>query len=550
MAESGISDRGGPAPWAWGLAAVATIVLLGRISDVGSIAGLPIKPWRPSAGFVFGILLAHGLPMLPWTVVGSALSILASAWISGAQIEWAAPILAAFLANAAYAAAALYLRKRAQFDLRLGSVADVLRLLTIGIIAAPVVAALEVAVFTLLGPLDEADLGSAYVRLCVGNLIGVTVIAPIVLRLHNWRQSSLRASGPRGAVEVGLIAVIVMALSWFIFGMEESNEFKLFDLLFLPVVALAVRYGLDGALAGLALAQVTMIGWLDWRDFPGQMIVELQTLMLILSATSLFVGVVVTERERASAELRENERRLRAQDALIARNARLNSIGQMGSILAHELNQPLTAIRAYMRAAARSLSGPSAKLDEASADLERGISQVDLAATIIRRLREFLRRPEQRRSPVAPEKLLRDTMDLVESDANRLGIALQADADADLPPIAVDEVQIKQVLLNLVRNAMDALSDRTGERAIVVRAQRAGIGSGVEIVVRDGGGGISAEIRERLFSAFATTKKHGLGLGLAISRTIVEEHGGRIWLEATGPDGSEFRVFLPAGSGQ
>jgi two-component system, LuxR family, sensor kinase FixL len=426
----------------------------------------------------------------------------------------------------------------------------VLQLLTVALVAVPIVTALEVAVFTFLGPLETRDLLSAYLRLCVGNLIGVTVIAPIVLRVHRWRQSNLRAAGRRGAVELGVIAAIVIALSWVIFGMEESDKFKLFDLLFLPVIALAVRYGLDGALAGLALAQVSMIGWLDFRDFPGQMIVELQTLMLILSATSLFVGVVVTERERANAELRDNERRLRVQDALIARNARLNSIGQMGSILAHELNQPLTAIRAYMRAAARSIGGPTARLEEARADLESGISQVDHAATIIGRLREFLRRPEQRRTTADPAKLLRETMDLVDSDANRLGIRLRADAVGALPSIAVDEVQIKQVLLNLVRNAMDALGEHAGTRMIVVLAQPSAAAPGIEISVRDGGGGIAPAIRERLFQAFATTKSQGLGLGLAISRTIVEEHGGRIWLQASDATGSEFRIFLPAGGGR
>jgi hypothetical protein len=112
MSAPGMSERRDVPSWAWGLAVVVTIVLLGRISDVGSIAGLPIKPWRPSAGFVFGILLVRGLPMLPWAVLGSTLSIAASATLSGARIEWAVPVIAAFAASAGYGAAATYLRLR------------------------------------------------------------------------------------------------------------------------------------------------------------------------------------------------------------------------------------------------------------------------------------------------------------------------------------------------------------------------------------------------------------------------------------------------------
>jgi len=367
--------RAGLPDWAWGLLVMAGIVLLSRLSDVASLTGLPIKPWKPGAGFAFGMLLARGLHLLPWVLLGQASAILAASLAAGVPPDWDASIAGGFAASLGLGIAADHLRRRMRIDLALSRLGDVLRLLAVALALAPAISALEVLAFVAIGPLREAEAPVGFLRLCVGNLIGMAVVTPIILRLHAPGLSRLRAVGGVRVLEIAALCGALLVLAWYIFGIKETDEFKLFDLLFLPMVAFAVRYGLDGALAGLALTQVAMMGWLRWHDFPAAGVVELQTLFFILAATCIFVGIVVDERERAGAALRANEKLLREQDAQLARVMRLDAIGEMASTLSHEITQPLTAVRAPTSATAslRSTSprGSSAASGSSSAAASR-----------------------------------------------------------------------------------------------------------------------------------------------------------------------------------
>ena len=536
--------RTGLPDWAWGILVMVGIVLLSRLSDIASFTGLPIKPWKPGAGFAFGMLLVRGLHLLPWVLLGQASAVLAASLAADLPPDWGASIAAGFSASLGLGIAADYLRRRTRVDLALSRLGDVLRLLVVAIALAPAISALEVLAFVSIGPLREAEAQVGFLRLCIGNLIGMAVVTPIVLRLHAPGLSRLRAVGGVAVLEIAALCGALLVLAWYIFGIKETDEFKLFDLLFLPMVAFAVRYGLDGALAGLALTQVAMMGWLRWQDFPAAGVVELQTLFFILSATCIFVGIVVDERERAGAALRANEKLLREQDAQLARVMRLDAIGEMASTLSHEITQPLTAVRAHLRAALRRLEAGATGIEAATTDLRHGVTQVDLAAGIIRRLREFLGRGEPHREAIDPLALVRDALALAAPDAERGGVRVVLHAPALLPAVLVDRIQMQQVLLNLLRNAVEASRAGDGARLVSV-GLRASDGEAIEVSVHDDGPGIAEEIRPRLFAAFATTRPHGLGLGLAISRTIVEAHGGRIWLERPGPDGTEFRFTLP-----
>lgn len=537
--------RGGTlASWTLGLAIVGLIILLGRISDVGSIAGLPIKPWRPSIGLIFGILLTGGIRFLPWVLLGSMLSIVVSIAVSGAAVDWSAPVVSATWTVTSYYVAAGLLRRFAG-DVTLQTIGDALRVLLVGGATTTIAAAGEVVVFTFLGPLPAEQMLYAYGRLCVGHFAGIAVITPIVLRLRERPFERLRRAGSFAPAELATGAVLLVALSWVIFGFESTDEFKLFDLMFLPITVLAVRHGVDGALVGLVLAQLSMTGWLRWLGFPAQAVFELQFLMLILSTTSLFVGLLVEEREKATAELRLRELRLREQDAQIARSARLNSVGQMAAVLAHELNQPLTAIRAHLRAASRRIAAGEAKADVVVDEIDRGVAQVDLAAAVIRRIRQFVRRGEPRKSAIDPGILLRESVALGDSVAREQEVRVDVDIAPALPRVMVDEFQLKQVILNLMFNAFEAMPVDAGLREVhaSVRALPEG---GVEFAIRDSGSGMPEARRAQLFTSFVSSKAEGLGLGLAIARTIVEAHGGRLWLEATGVQGSEFRFVLPS----
>lgn len=226
----------------------------------------------------------------------------------------------------------------------------------------------------------------------------------------------------------------------------------------------------------------------------------------------------------------------------MAQIGRLSTAGEMAAALAHELNQPLLAAIAFTRGAQRLLAAEPADLDmdKVRGALDRAVAESQRAGDIVRSLREFIGTGRRTRSAESLAALVMESLTVVRHDCARLGIRLTAAVDKSLPPIHVDKVQMAQVILNLVRNAMDALS-AGGE--IAVSAER--VGGEVIVQVADTGPGLGDDVAEQLFKPFNTSKATGMGLGLTICRSLVEAHGGRLWLERTGPDGTVFRFVLP-----
>lgn len=247
---------------------------------------------------------------------------------------------------------------------------------------------------------------------------------------------------------------------------------------------------------------------------------------------------------------KEAERRLKEHEAELAHAARLTATGEMAAALAHEINQPLTALISFARACQALLESPAgdaSSRDKAVALIEQTVQQAIRAGEIIRRTREFLRRGDTRPAKTEPTEICAAVLDLVRSEAIQGRVRITTEFARDLPAIFADPIQIEQVLLNLVRNSMEALkSVDANARAIVIAAARSSDDPEmVELAVRDTGPGFPAEIAARLFSPFSTTKDSGMGLGLAISRTIIEAHGGRIWVNGASR-GADVRFTLPA----
>ena len=250
----------------------------------------------------------------------------------------------------------------------------------------------------------------------------------------------------------------------------------------------------------------------------------------------------------------QEQQRLTAQEAVrearerLTHVARLSTLGEMTTGLAHEINQPLTAITMYAQAAERFLAATPPVLDEVAAALLQISTQSLRAGEIIRRLRDLVRNRARHEELLDPNSVVRELAVLAETDARMHAVQISNQLGAGLPQVLGDTVQLQQVLLNLVRNAIDAVTQTPGcERHIILRTARCA--AGVEISVSDPGPGLDPAIRDRLFEAFATTKPEGTGLGLAISRSIVESHGGHLGWRANLPQGSCFYFTLPAVSG-
>ncbi len=232
------------------------------------------------------------------------------------------------------------------------------------------------------------------------------------------------------------------------------------------------------------------------------------------------------------------------------RAGRVNLASAMASALAHEINQPITAARALARSVQHILGGATPDLPRAEHNLATLVSQIDAAGNIVRRIREPLQRGPLM-GDVDVRGLLEDVLVLIGSEAASAQVSVDLVVEENLPPLRGDRGQLEQVILNLVRNSLDAIAGAEIRRGrIRLAAQRSNRPSALVITVWDNGPGLSADVAARLFEPLTTSKRDGLGLGLSICWSIVAAHNGRIWLEATGADATEFRVTLPFNSAE
>jgi two-component system sensor kinase FixL len=246
----------------------------------------------------------------------------------------------------------------------------------------------------------------------------------------------------------------------------------------------------------------------------------------------------VTERRRA-------EERVRHMEARLAHVSRLSAIGEMVAGIAHEVGQPFYSVINFAKAISNSLAEGDPDL-ETLREWNEGIAQsAARGAAIIRRLRDFSRRTRSQRSLIGVSQVVRESVELLAFETRQSRITLRLELLEDAPPVFVDRIEIQQVVVNLLRNAYDALRD-TGDgspRRVTIRTKMAG--ESVEVAVADNGPGLPPDDELQIFDAFVTTKPDGSGMGLAISRTIVEAHGGRLWATSNPEGGSTFHITLP-----
>ena len=260
---------------------------------------------------------------------------------------------------------------------------------------------------------------------------------------------------------------------------------------------------------------------------------------------TVFVGIIrdISERHRMHQRLLEMQ-------AELVHVSRLSAMGEMASTLAHELNQPLTAVMNYVQAAQRMVATPDRfPAQRISEIMGKAVDQAARAGQIIRRLREFIRRGETDRVLADANQVVREAGGLGLIGAREQGISASYALAATLPPVLIDQIQIQQVILNLVRNSVEAL--RAASRREIAFHTAVTNDGFVEVVISDSGPGLAPEIVDRLFHPFVTTKPNGTGIGLSISRSIVEAHGGRLSFLPSPAGGAAFRFTLPiTGPGQ
>lgn len=293
------------------------------------------------------------------------------------------------------------------------------------------------------------------------------------------------------------------------------------------------RYLTTGEKRIIGVGRVVVGERKDGSTFP----MELSVGEMASGAQRFFTGFV-----RDLSESQAAERRLQDMQAELVHVSRLTALGEMASALAHELNQPLTAATNFMQGCLVLVKRRPADMERLESMIRQGAEQSLRAGQIIRRLRDFLSRGETERSIENLQKLLEEAGALAMVASRESPARLRFDIAPDVKLVLADKVQIQQVAMNLIRNALEAM-ETSPVREVVVGARRSQ-GDMVEVWVSDTGSGVSEDVADRLFQPFTTTKAHGMGIGLSISRTIIEAHGGRIWTEANPGGGATFRFTL------
>jgi two-component system sensor kinase FixL len=625
-------------PWII-LAYLAAYVLCDRLTFFNAMVPVGVTPWNPEPGLSVLMVMFFGLRAAPWPFVGLFLADLV---VRGLPAPLSGTIAAEMAQGCAYVLAGLALR-RFKVDPALSRERDVFILLAVGVVSAFAGAAGAVHIYAESGQIAAQRFWPALFRFWVGDAVGIAVTAPLVLlaiarsgRPLSWAALRL---GPETLAQVAALAFT----QWIVYSTTLDTEFSFLYPLFIPLMWIAVRHGFGGAVLGALAMQIGLsVAWL-LADQDSDKVTELQFAQLAMTFTACMVGIAVSERRRAAAQVHGNEQRLRslfalapvgiaeidgegvvasanpalcrllgtgeralvgqravgllpglddlaphvghevaltsgetqrwlevslaevgggnrivvftdigarkelearrlAQQAEVAGIARINAAGQLATVMAHQMNQPLASIIYYLRACRRLLDAPDGRKEALDA-IEWAVAQAVRASDIIRSLREFLIRGEATVETVDLRRAVAAAADILAPELVRNAVALSIDTGQAPMPVIADRVQVEQLLLNLMRNAVEAMARMAHARILKVRGRIDGDWAVIEVA--DNGPGIAPAVAADLFKPFVTSKSDGMGLGLAISRSIAESCGGTLDLVTSGDAGAVFAIRLP-----
>ena len=631
---------------------IVAYLVLDRISFLHPFSEVGITPWDPPQGLTLAVLLRLGLRYAPVVPVAMFIAEILVRHVAAPWLPVLPTLTSVLITAGGYVGAAAVLLHFFKIDPDLRRQTDVVRLLIVSLIAAFLVACGTVGNFVGFHMIERPDFWQAALRSWLGDYVGILTLTPAILVFTGSEVAARlgekgRPVTPLRAEVVAQIGAIV-ATVWFVFGLELSDELKLFYLLFLPAIWVAVRHGVAGAAASVLLTEVSLKIAFQIRGFGASTVIDFQMLMVALGLTSLLVGAIVSERRLVNQALKESETRVKAilntaPDAILtlddhgciestnpaaermfgwpcselvgmpvmtllpelvlerdrglseyqgkrhdgtsfpaevaighaaagnrlltialARDVsrrvaaeaqvrqhqvelahvdRVSIVGEMASAILHEESQPLAAIAAYTRACRMLLQSPDVDMKMVAQALDKLAAQTLRAGDILNRMRDFLHRGEIELEPAPVLEIVSEVAEFAKTDLTEHDVRLKLDVEPGVPNVMVDRIHIQQVILNLVRNAVEALSE-SGSAVREIRLSVRHKGKRVVFEVRDTGPGIDPAIAERLFTPFTSNKDRGMGLGLSISRTIVAAHNGQLRHVPSERPGTTFTVDL------
>lgn len=523
---------------------VPLFITLHGITNFYPLARLAASPFSPETGLTLAASVLLGRPIIALAILSH---IVADATTRGAPfltVELPASVGYAL----AYAVPGTLIRRWLD-DFGHDSMRFLARFIPFTVVAAFLFAGAQMGLAVVIRDVPPAELLSPAFTLAVGDIIGILTVAPVFLFALRDRNPLHYAMQHGPGLILGTVAIVLVSLA--VFGFNVTDDFKFFYLLFVPVVVLAVVRGLSGAIFGVLITDASMMAIIYWREFSSSTATELQVLMSSLSVTGLVLGTVVHERGLFKEALTLSQEQLSLSQSMLLHASRVAVVSEMAQALAHELNQPLSAIKIYMRTLQRVLARDTPDRAKAQELFDETVIQVDHAASLIRRTRNFLRRGERRTRKANLRHIIQTSLALMEAEMRAGAIHVSLDLPRVMPPVLASEIQIEQVMINLLRNAKDAVmaKEKSG-RSIVILVTHDDPQRRIKVSIGDSGSGVPGELRDRLFEPFATTKEDGLGLGLALCRSIISAHGGEIGLDESRREMTWFfftlRVYQPA----
>lgn len=509
--------------WIHWIVFVAGYVALDWASYLHPLHGLNITPWNPAPALGFVFWLRYGrVTAAPWF----AAILIGEALVRGLPASLPLTLVFSAWLTMGYGAIGEILCRRFVDRSIFNNRKRLFVWLAIVVVGTLANSLGYISLLHLAGLISRSDFGEALSRFWIGDCVGVIVAMPFI-----WMLADDRGRAHLSAIlvrwETAAYGLLAAAMLWIAFGLGGTAEFQYFYFLFLPVVWASARQGLAGASLIACVLQLGVIGAVLWLNLIAVTVSELQMLAAVLALVGFFIGVVVDEQRQAAEDLKYS--------------LRLAAAGEMAAALAHELNQPMTALAAYGKTC-EVLLGRGETGEILAEAIRRMVAESARAADTVRRLRDFFRTGATKLEAVAVGALFSAAAKAFEKRAldNDVHFVIPAP-----PPVAVlvDSLQIEVVLRNLLANAFESVlkSPAGGRRISMSCAIEAG--ESICVTIEDSGQGISHSVAAHLFEPFASIKSTGLGLGLVISRAIIEAHGGVLWAEVG--DRGIFKFVLP-----
>src|SRR5688500_1220378 len=498
-------------------------VALDWASYIDPVGPFNITPWNPQPALAIVWMMLAGLRQSPAVLLTI---ILADIAIRHAPGGYAFTLVTGAVLTTGYAAIAGTLKALLR-ETGLRSTRQLTVFAGVVLAGSCVVGAAFVSILHASGLLGDTAFGNAWVRFWIGDAVGILVTAPLLFAAADHARRTALVELVRKP-EALMQAAALAATVWLIFKGLGTDPSRHFYLLFLPLIWIAVRHGMNGAIAATGIVQIGVVLGIHAKSGSLVPVVELQALMAALTLTGLYLGVMVDQRQRAEENLRHS--------------LRLAAAGEMAGAIAHEVNQPLTAVSNYGRSAQVLLQRelPDSQVGEI---VRKMLAESDRASEVVRRLRDFFRAGTTRLEQVDPSSLVASMRRIAQAEIGSRTICFEIVESPALRPLLVDKLQVEVILRNLIANAVESVGGAERPDGRISMRLEAHDDGHVRIAIVDNGPGIPASERATLFEPFVSGKPTGMGLGLAVSRSIAEAHGGA--LEAAATAHGEFHLILP-----